>query len=74
MMKLDRDGLHALLEEYSKSALSREFGVSLPTLRAYCAGAEPQSLAIVENINREIRKLLGRRKTVEHPHPEWRKP
>jgi hypothetical protein len=75
MMKLDHEGLALLLQLYPKTALSRLFGVSLPTLRAYCKGTEPQSIAVVENINREIRKLLGKKRTeVEHQHAEWRKP
>ncbi len=55
---IDRSALDRLLKTYPKAALAREFGISLPTLRAVIAGHTPHQ-AIVEKVQREIVRLLA---------------
>ena len=57
-IKLDRKSLNLLLSYHPKTQLALLFGVSLPTLRKFCNGDEPHSIAVTEYINREMRRLL----------------
>jgi hypothetical protein len=59
-MKLDREGLSRLLLIYPRTQLSKVLGVSVPALRRYIAGSEPQSEAIVSFMNTEIKRRLSR--------------
>ncbi len=57
-MKLNRAGLREVLMRHSKVSMAREWGISLPTLRKYEAGAEPKSRVMVEYLNKDIARLL----------------
>jgi len=59
-MKLDRTGLGKLLLLYPRSQLSRMMGVSLPALRRYIAGSEPNSDAVCQFMNVEIARRLSK--------------
>jgi hypothetical protein len=51
-----------MLGSVPKTQLALLFGVSLPTLRRYAAGEEPNSIAIIDHINAEIAKATKKRK------------
>lgn len=57
-MMLDRQGIQRLALVYTQQRLAHEFGVSLPTYRAYIRGREPK-IAITDYINRKVSKMLG---------------
>lgn len=53
---IDLAKLVMLCARYSKAALAREFGISLPTLRQILKGHHPHP-AIAEKVQREILRL-----------------
>jgi transcriptional regulator with XRE-family HTH domain len=61
-IKLNRKGLDLLLTYYPKTQLAELFGISRPTMRKLASGDEPQSIAVVEHINAQIKKMLTRSK------------
>lgn len=59
-MTLDRQGIERLTLVYTQRRLGHEFGVSVPTLRAYLHGREPRE-AIAKFINEKITAMLGKK-------------
>ena len=57
-MELDRNGIQRLSLVYTQGHLAHEFGISVPTYRAYVRGREPRT-AITLFINQKITNMLN---------------
>ena len=55
---LDREGIQKLSLVYTQKQLAHEFGVCLPTYRAYIRGREPKP-PMIDYINRKVAKMLN---------------
>ena len=58
---LDRTGIAKLSAVYTQKRMAREFGISVPTLRQYLRGREPQHVAIANEINMRVGQLLNKK-------------